>query len=131
MAAGEVNPYESPKPSDRASRGSIVGRAVAIAGFVAAAAPSILVLFWLYQDYLVLYGSPTTSYRPLLAVYGFGLSILTVFVVAPFPFLAGSLGGKSNADLAMYSFSFIPFPFALGLFGPLVVSWATGSSFGS
>ena len=88
-------------------------------------------LYWLAQHFLAIHGSPTTSYRPVIWVYGLGLSIANCVVCLPFPLLAERFGTKADGELALCAMYFIPLPFVLGFVGPFVVCWTTGSSFGT
>jgi hypothetical protein len=119
---------DTTKARDARSR---LGRTIAVLGLFVATVPSCIVLYWLVQAFLALSGSPTTSYRPILGVYGLGLTILNAVACFPFPLLAERFGTKADGELALHGLYLIPLPFFLGLFGPFVVCWATGSSFGS
>jgi hypothetical protein len=126
----EPNPYEAPGGDSGQTRRRL-GRVISVLSFFVAAIPSCVMLYWLGQHFLALYGSPTTSYRPIIWVYGLGLSVVNGILSLPFPLLAERLGTKADGELALLSMFFIPVPLLLGFVGPFVVCWATGSSFGT
>ena len=126
----DSNPYEAPGDDSRSTRRRL-GRGISVLSFFVAAIPSCVMLYWLAQHFLALYGSPTTSYRPIIWVYGLGLSFLNGVVCLPFPLLAERLGTKADGEFALRSMYFIPVPFVLGFMGPFVVCWTTCSSFGT
>lgn len=127
----ETSNYDRASKIANENRCPSLGNVIAIISFPVAAIPTLVMMYWLSQHFFALYGSPTTSYRPIIWVFGFGLSFLDMIIVVPFPLLAERFGSKADGELALRCMWLIPIPGFLGLFGPLIICWITGSSFGT
>ena len=124
------NPYLPPN-AIRTPTGSRWSRAVACAFLCIAALPTCLMLYWLSQHFIALYGSPTQSYRPIIVGVGMAITLLTFVLGTPLLLIIKQFIGSSEHELLSLFYCIAGLPAVLGIVGPFFIVWATGSSFGS
>ncbi len=130
MATPTNNPYEAPGQTREAASWS-VWRVVVIIFLGLAAMPAVLMLYWLGEQFVVLYSSPSRSYRPIIGAVGFGLSILTFVIGSPIALIIRLYCSESDRQLVELFYGIAGLPILLGLVGPFIIAWLTGSSFGT
>lgn len=130
MATQTNNPYEAPALTDDAASRR-VSRIVAVLFLLSSAVPTCIMLFWLGQHFIALYESPSQSYRPIIGAVGFGMSILTVAIGLPTSLVIKRFCSGSDRELVDLFYGVAGLPTLLGIVGPFIIVWLTGSSFGT
>ncbi len=130
MAAPTDNPYEA-RVLDRTTAAWSISRLVAILFLMLCAIPTLLMLYCLGEQFIAMYGSPTQSYRPILGAVGIGMSFLTCIIGFPISLVFKRFCSVSDRILIDLFFAIAWLPALLGLIGPFIIAWLTGSSFGT
>ena len=130
MATPIENPYE-PRKIARITKRWPLSRFVAISFLVLSAVPTFIMLYWLGQHFVALYDSPSRSYRPIIGVVGFAMSIATIVLGFPVSYVIKRFSPGTDRELVDLYYGIAAVPALLGILGPFIIAWLTGSSFGT